>query len=400
MTRIECARAWQIDALREGRLGSQDAESFERHRRACATCAARVVADARLGELGRASPRDGPTELELRRLRARVMRDAVVTDVGEKKHVLSYAAVLALALTVISFAVWIVARHGTARVRLAASTTAPIPSAAVGGQDEPFAGSVVPASDSAWTQTRVARVERVHLDAGTLMIHVRPQQSGERFLVGLPDGEIEVRGTTFAVTVSGGATTRVRVDEGTVELRLAGQSPRVLVANDVWPTAPPIASLPARRASVLTPRVVGHAASAPPGTAIGADQVSDASYLADDGTARYASAIDLLRAGKYDEAASAFHAFEARPRATQAEDASFLEAVALARAGRLDAAALVAEHHLESFPQSFHRKETAILVARAASGRGDCDKARAVLVAWLDAMPEAEAKALLRTCFR
>jgi hypothetical protein len=79
------------------------------------------------------------------------------------------------------------------------------------------------------------------------------------------------------------------------------------------------------------------------------------------------------------------------------EDASFLEAVALARAGRADAAALAAKHHLASYPSSFHRKDAAVLVARAASGRGDCAKARAVLAPWI-ASTDDDVRAALRTC--
>ena len=119
---------------------------------------------------------------------------------------------------------------------------------------------------------------------------------------------------------------------------------------------------------------------------------------ADDGAAAYAGALDLLRSGRGEEAASAFHVFLlAHPAAPQAEDASFLEAVALARAGRVDAASLAAEHHLASYPGSFHRKEAAILVARTASQRGDCMHARAVLASWLGS-PDAEIRSALGPC--
>jgi hypothetical protein len=86
------------------------------------------------------------------------------------------------------------------------------------------------------------------------------------------------------------------------------------------------------------------------------------------------------------------------PTSAQAEDASFLEAVALARAGRTDAAALAGEHHLASFPRSFHAKEAAILVARAASQRRDCDKARSVLAPWTSAAASADVAAALGSC--
>jgi hypothetical protein len=80
------------------------------------------------------------------------------------------------------------------------------------------------------------------------------------------------------------------------------------------------------------------------------------------------------------------------------EDASFLEAVALARAGRTDAAGFAAERHLESFPRSFRRKEASLLVARAASRRGDCERARAVLAPWSASGNDSEIHESLRAC--
>jgi TolA-binding protein len=102
-----------------------------------------------------------------------------------------------------------------------------------------------------------------------------------------------------------------------------------------------------------------------------AHPVSSGPLAAADGIDGYNAAMDLLRGGRNDEAAAAFHAFVlSQPGAPQTEDASFLEAVALARAGRSDAAGLAAEHHLASYPGSFHRKEAATLIARAAAQRG------------------------------
>jgi TolA-binding protein len=409
----ECSRAWQIDALRDGKLGLQDAESFERHCRACASCTGRMAANERLGALARALADRAPTELELRRVRARVLRDTAEARTpgtqgsqGKRAGAFSRAAVLALALTAVLLGVWSVATRRriptppvatmSAAAATVARSAAPAASAPAPAADRGFAGLVLPSSDAAWSQTRDGRLERVRLDAGTLIVRVRPQESDERFLVELPDGELEVRGTTFSVTVRDGATTRVRVDEGKVELRLAGLPARALFANEVWPYLSAAAPARTRRAAVPSTRVVAPASHIPLGTALG----TDTTRLADDDATRYADAVRLLRAGKYDEAANAFHTFGAgHPRASQAEDASYLEAVALAYAGRMDAAARVAEQYLDGFPESFHRKEAAILVARAARMRGDCGKARAALAPWRDVLPEAEAQSVLRTCF-
>jgi hypothetical protein len=65
----------------------------------------------------------------------------------------------------------------------------------------------------------------------------------------------------------------------------------------------------------------------------------------------------------------------------------FIEASSAASAGHADAATDVALLHLERFPQSFHRKDAAILVARGRRGRGDCAGVRAILRPWLAELP-------------
>lgn len=110
----------------------------------------------------------------------------------------------------------------------------------------------------------------------------------------------------------------------------------------------------------------------------------------------YEAAVAAYRAGAYDDAAAKLHRFTtAYPSSELASDASFLEAASLARAGRADAAGLAAEHHLERYPRSFHKKEASVLVARAARDRGDCDEARRALAPWAT---EADMAANLGRC--
>jgi len=386
-----CARLWEIDPYREGRLGAKDARSFERHLTGCGTCRSRLDGDERLRELARALPTAEPSELRSRRVRTRVMRDAatgLAPSQGSRRLVLGVAAMVVVALA----AAWaLVALRSSPH---AAAPVATFPGVTTAGasagatarppETEPLAGSVVASVGARWSQARAQRVERVGLDDGLLRVHVRPQEMGERFLVTLPDGELEVRGTTFDVNVADGVTARVHVDEGVVEVRLRGQAARRLGATETWTAVEAIASHPTATRSP---------SSSPPAAALRAPAAET------DGVAAYTAAMGLLRGGRNEEAASAFHAFVlSEPGAPQAEDASFLEAVALARAGRSDAAALAAEHHLAGFPRSFHRREAAILVGRAAVQRGDCGNARAVLAPWTGAKPDPEAHAALRSC--
>ncbi len=368
----ECARLWEVDAYREGRLGEKDADSFERHARTCEECGTKLARDERLGLMARElAERGGPTPLALRRLRVRVLRDAAAGEGSNERApwwggrraaavgVLALAAAAAAAV-VLGGGHRIASQASVATQAATATATAPAPVTAttsgVGLAPEVYAGSVAELGDAHWTQTRADGVERVALAGGSVRVHVRPQQQGERFLVSLPDGEIEVRGTTFDVGVAAGATTRVHVDEGVVDLRLTGRDEVRLEAGDTWTATPaqPAASRPPVARVQPSTSVAAPALSAPAPTPV------------DVGESAYASAVSLLRDGRNAEAAAAFQAFViAHPQAPQAEDASYLEAVALARAGRVDAAALAAEQHLARFPGSFHRRDAEALIARA-----------------------------------
>jgi TolA-binding protein len=308
-----CSRLWEIDPYRDGRLGVGDAKSFERHLRACDACRAKVTRDDRLRDLARALPEDGPTDLSLRRLRARVLRDAAAGVAPPTAFRGLRVGIASLAVVLVGASAWAFVAH---RARPSLAHVAVVVAPPVGASAE------TPAAQGGTTQ--------VHVEEGVVD-------------VGLQGGETQRLGPREATSVS------------------------------VLPT------------------------SAPPAHAARPIPITSAAVA--DGVAPYAAAIALLREGRNDEAASAFHAFVlSQPAAPQAEDASFLEAVALARTGRSDAAALAAEHHLASFPASFHRKDAATLVARAAAQRGDCGKARALLAPWTGQSPDAEAQATLRVC--
>ena len=174
MKRLECDRGWQEDALREGRLGPDDAESFERHRRSCGSCDSAVVRDERLRALGRALPAIEVTPLELRRLRARVLRDV---STGEPRPFpwRGLAAASSMVAMLAGLGTVVAARGGSPGV------TSAISGATVAASPVTLAGSVVASAGAAWKQTREDGVERVELEEGTLRVHVRPQSAAERF---------------------------------------------------------------------------------------------------------------------------------------------------------------------------------------------------------------------------
>jgi ferric-dicitrate binding protein FerR (iron transport regulator) len=393
-----CDRAWQVDAFRAGLLGARDAESFERHTRTCESCKARLEGEERLRELARELPVPEPTELGLRRLRGRILQDVGGGPRPERgdsrrRWVVAGAVVAAVGLGAV-LVLW----RSPAPERRGAEAEGPVASAPV--VERALAGAVTAGPGARWTQARHAGIEQVELTEGSIRVKVRTQTAGERFLVALPDGEIEVRGTVFDVDVERDATRLVSVTEGVVELRLNGHDPVRLGASESWP--PPSPGAVARTAPVsLVPSTVHAQAPVKSPAASASSPLPSAPALGDgaDSAIEYTAAVQRLREGRYDEAAALFRAILlANPSSPQAEDASYLEAVALARAGRADAAALACEHHLARFPRSFHAREAAILIARAASQRGDCDRARSAVGPWMTADAGADIRAALGSC--
>jgi hypothetical protein len=264
--------------------------------------------------------------------------------------------------------------------------TAALPRAAVPSTSdstpptELFTASIVAAPGARWSRHRDADVERVHLDDGTISLEVERQLPEGRFLVELPDGEIEVRGTRFEVTARRALTRSIRVELGVVSYRPVGAPEVILHAGETWNAEAKLAA-----SSVPSAR----------GPSQGRERDAQASPAAD-----YEAAAAGYAAKRYAEAAARFSAFVAsHPHAVEAEDASFLEASALAHDGRPAAAAEVAGRFLRTYPTSFHARDAAVLVARDARNRGDCQRARAAVEPWLDS-PTPDVVSALGSCTR
>jgi hypothetical protein len=128
----------------------------------------------------------------------------------------------------------------------------------------------------------------LRLASGAVSVHVTKLKPGQRFVIVTPDAEVEVRGTRFQVQTGDkadacGMVTRVRVDEGIVDVRTGGTLVRVQ-AGGQWPegcataaapAAPPAPRVaPAVRVKIPRARAVPAAAVVTPAAASEAARLS------------------------------------------------------------------------------------------------------------------------------
>jgi ferric-dicitrate binding protein FerR (iron transport regulator) len=99
---------------------------------------------------------------------------------------------------------------------------------------------------------------RASITRGVASFHIQPMSARQRFVLALPEGELEVRGTTFVVSIENDKTKQVDVAEGTVVLRLRGHDEMTLRSGQRWPSGsglPTVSfmSLPRRDAGSAEP---------------------------------------------------------------------------------------------------------------------------------------------------
>lgn len=222
-------------------------------------------------------------------------------------------------------------------------------------------------------------VERFSLQQGELSAHVAKLSVGQRFIIGTPDAEVEVRGTRFRVRVldkagacGSGSRTRLEVTEGIVEVRASGTTVDV-VAGQRWPSdcaepeskypataAPslpgmvpsPSASVDATHTPVRRPLSIGPADQAPSVREIG-EQASELAQQNDS----FAEGVALHRQGDVAGALRAFQSFMVRfPRSPLAENALVQRMRLLANAHDPSARA-EAQRYIARYPRGFALKE-------------------------------------------
>jgi len=333
MKERSCARTWEVEAARDGRLTSDARESLELHLASCGPCARERRLVEELGARLRASSHDAD-EVALRRLRASTLERADATLSGRTSAAPRVRWIaLALAATIAAFFV--------VRVSLHRAVTQPPNDSSV---------SVTATSGEArWSRASIDGVDLVTLDHGTIALVVRRKPGDPRVVVRVPDGEIEDMGTVFRVTVDHGRTTEIHVTEGSVVFRRRGGESVTVVAGapfvarlDVGSTPPPMSPTIAEN--------VAPAASPPP-------SVTPPKTPHGDGTVPTASPSSHPPPMSSDPTTQD-EAIE--------EDGAYLQIVALVREGRSEEARLAAKEYLRRFPNGFRRPEVEKIAAASA----------------------------------
>jgi len=326
-----CARLFEVEALRDGRLSGPERERFEKHLAACPSCAREAASLEALAGMFRA-PDDAIDQLHVRRERNRLLaafdRELVPRESeparGRSVHrsLVVLAAASALAAGVLTF--W----------RAPSERPTGATSAAV----------LVQADESArYTKHTEGTRDTIVLERGVLRIQVQHAAGAHSLLVMLPDGELEDTGTTFTVTASDGRTTHVAVEEGSVVLRLSGEAPIAIAAGQTWspgPPAPP-ASAPVPAVSALAPLPL------PSRTPARSDAFEE-----------FRAAMAAFDSGDSAGAEARFARFVAKhPDDSRAEDAAYLRVIALQRIGDDGRRRSAAKEYLLRYPSGFRRVE-------------------------------------------
>jgi hypothetical protein len=343
-----CPRLFEAEAMRDGRLGDAERASFERHLTACHWCLTEVGAlDALAESLRRSRSRGEADKLLVRRERTRLLAafDGILVA-PERQRRLRYRLIwAAVAALIAGLVVSSRLRHA---VPLADLTNA----------------VVRPDGATVWSERTEGDLEQVRLERGSLWIHV-DHASGRRrrLVVVLPDGELEDTGTTFTVSADDGRTTCVTVQDGSVTLRLPGHWAVSLGPGETWtPVAQPVASSSSAPAagSTATARVAPLAGASAPSPASNPSSLAPAaaSSPAIDPAVAFRVAMAALDTGDNRTAAASFASFLVRhPSDPRAEDAAYLEVIALQRCGDRDATKVAGQEYLRRFPAGFRRAE-------------------------------------------
>jgi hypothetical protein len=239
--------------------------------------------------------------------------------------------------------------------------------------------TLVLSSAATVTWTGAAQTQSFELARGTISAHVAKLAPGARFIVRTSDAEVEVHGTVFDVELvtpdascGAGTPTRVRVREGIVTVRVAGNEAHV-TAGEVWPagcrapvvTRPIVTEIPAPIATTTMPTAPHPATATPLPTALPTSMPVDTLGTKND---LFAHALSARRRGDLRGALDGFESYLAHyPTGELAESAS---AQRMELLGKLDPsqAAAAARDYLARWPAGFARSDAESILATPTVG--------------------------------
>ncbi len=363
MKRSACTRAWQAEALEDGRLSGAERASFERHAASCAECASELRALVRLRQGAERLPTSTPTPLEHRRQRQALLRRA--SELSQRAPVQprrrTFAAFVLAGALIAAVSIGFGLRASRSDSEASAALAAPT-----------YRLDASPGAS--WQTIEEGAALRLRLGSGSFTLEVDKLTAVQRFVLELPDGELEVIGTHFGVRVEPEGTRRVEVTEGRVALRLRDALPMSLGAGESWtaereaagaaaPPFEPAAELPSTPAPAAAapsePSLVEARQTALPETKRALEPPSgEQAAIAGTHNDDFARAIAAFGAGDYGQAERLFQDFERRhAQDARREDSMFLRAVARARRGDAAGARATAREYLERYPKGLRAPE-------------------------------------------
>lgn len=325
MTGKRCARLWQVEAVRDGRLAGSDLSNALRHRAECADCGEAARALSELGRQIKGLPSSATDPLLLRRTRQALLgtwNEQLLR--GREPKTRRRGALIAASCTAGALAL-------AAFYPLAHRARSP-------ERATPFF-EVVVKPGTRWAARETPHVTRITLQDGVASFTVH-RPSGQRMIVQLPDGEIEDLGTVFEVEVQKQRTVQVSVSQGRVLVRLNAQPAFELSSGQSWQAQP--SALPSAPPAPLAATASVGAHEAPPAPA-------KPSRISPSTSARMAPPQAQP---------------STQPPADTAEDDAYLQIVDLLRNGHEAEARANAARYLEQFPNGFRRMEVANIARR------------------------------------
>jgi TolA-binding protein len=375
MITSECPQSTLFEAFHDGRLGPQERASAERHLASCAVCTALADDLGRIRDVVRA-PIPPATPLEHQRARNALLRRATTQPASRAPQRGMFMALAAAALTLAAVSGW-------AFGRVTSPAAAPMVAQHLHDPRAGFETSVRPSGGARFERHRADGLDVVSLGSGALDVRVDRLAASDRFVVRTTDAELEGRGSSFRIEAEQGKIRGVVVSSGSVEVRYAGFS-AVIPSGGSWrattepgaaPTVTPVVA-PAATVEPVAPAPQARLASVAPATARASERhpakeapapvveapapvvappaAPPAIQPPSPASREFADAMRAIGRGSVAqlEAFAAAHPDDAR-----ADEAEYLRAIALQRAGNRAGAAAAATRYLATRPDGAHRPE-------------------------------------------